>query len=112
MSKHALLNEADMTNIETQGRTNVYEGPNGKLSYTYARAVFAACFDRIHRVVSLFGSDENGRSSIARSASQLLAIAQRRRIEKARPDARTDRASGICGFNLALTVSGAEEGIA
>ncbi len=101
-----------MTNIQTQGRTNDYEGPNGKLSNTDARTDFAAWLDRIHRVINLFSSNERGRSAIARSSSQPLAITQRRRTEKSRPDARTDRPSGICGFYLALTVPGAEEGIA
>ncbi len=109
MTKNPLLSEADMTNIKTQGRTNVYKGPNGALSNTYKFTLFAARFDRIHRVVNLLRPDQRGRSSIARPASRIPAIAQRRRAEKTRSDARTDRASGVCGFNLALTVPAAEE---
>ncbi len=109
MTKHALLNEATMTNIKSNGRTNIYEGPNGTLNSTNTRTLFAAKFDRIHRIVNLLGPDQRGRSSITRPASRIPAITERRRVEKARPGARTDRASGIFGLNLALTVPPAEE---
>ena len=109
MTKYALLSEANMTDIKTHGRTNVYEGPNGTLSNTYKHALFAGRFNRIHRVVNLLGPDQRSRSSISRPASRIPAIAQRRRAEKPRSDARTDRASGVLGLNLALTIPAAEE---
>lgn len=98
-----------MTNIKSNGRTNIYEGPNGTLNSTNTRTLFVARFDRINRVISLLGTNQRGRSSITRPASRIPAIAQRRRVEKARPYARTDRASGIFGLNLALTIPAAEE---
>ncbi len=98
-----------MTDINAQGRTNVYEGPNGTLSNTYKHALFAGRFNRIHRVVNLLGPDQRSRSSISRPASRIPAIAQRRRVEKTGPITRTDRASGVFGFDLALTISAPEE---
>ena len=98
-----------MTNIKPHGRTTVYESSNGTLSNTDKLTLFAARSYRIHRVIHLLGFDQRGPSPIACQASRISAIAQRRRAEKPWSDARTDRAPGLCGFDLALIVSVAEE---